>query len=321
MPPLAPTATSPSLEMPADAAGPNNAWYIYHSARHAAALDAEAVRSGVAAAEGDGDFLVRELGLSPEQRLLESGGRPGAVRPLRGDDEGPIALVATAQAAAARQRGGASGGEEAAMTLAITPDDLRVRQRESPVGRCILFLVDASGSMAAQRRMALAKGAVQHLLRDAYQRRERVGLIAFRGAEATLILPPTNSVELADARLREVPTGGRTLLAHGLQLAAEVLRQPGQRGVPALVVLLSDGRTNVALNGGEPLADAHAAARHLREMGGRLWCWTRRAVRCAWVWHDAWRMNLGRSIGHSVRWTRWGRRGWYARSPKGAEAP
>jgi magnesium chelatase subunit D len=142
-----------------------------------------------------------------------------------------------------------------------------VRRRELPAGRCILFLVDASGSMAAQRRLGVAKGAVQHLLGDAYQRRERVGLIAFRGGGAELLLPPTDSVELADARLRALPTGGRTPLAHGLRLAAEVAQQPGQRGTPILLILLSDGRANVALDSGDPLADAHAQARRLRDLG------------------------------------------------------
>ena len=156
--------------------------------------------------------------------------------------------------------------DEGRLALAVRPDDLRVRRRESPMGRCIIFLVDASGSMAAQRRMAVAKGAVQHLLRDAYQRRERVGLIAFRGGAAELLLPPTNSVELADTRLRALPTGGRTPLAHGLRLAADVAQQPGQRDASILLILLSDGRANVALNGGDPLADAHAQARRLRDL-------------------------------------------------------
>lgn len=105
------------------------------------------------------------------------------------------------------------------------------------------------------------------MLRDAYQRRERVGLIAFRGGLAELILPPTGSTELAAARLRDLPTGGCTPLAHGLRLALETLQRPDQRGHPALIVLLSDGRANVALADGDPLADATACARHLRATG------------------------------------------------------
>ncbi len=199
-------------------------------------------------------------------------GRPGAVRPATEGDgaRAPLAIIATLQAAATRQAG--RDGDRAptappTMALSVGADDLRVRPRAAPLGRCILFVVDASGSMAAERRMALAKGAVARLLLDAYQRRERVGLIAFRGGSAELILPPTTSVELADARLRTLPTGGRTPLAHGLRLAAEVFQQPGQRGMSALLVLLSDGRANVALADGEPLADAHVQARALREAG------------------------------------------------------
>jgi magnesium chelatase subunit D len=207
----------------------------------------------------------------PDTQAASRAGRPGAVRPaVSGRSEGePLAIVATLQAAAVHQHERRSGAaaEATDIALVVQPDDLRVRRRESPVGRCILFVVDASGSMAAQRRMAVAKGAAQQLLRDAYQRQERVGLIAFRGGGAELVLPPTNSVELADAHLREIPTGGRTPLAHGLRLATEVLRQPGQRGVPALLVLISDGRANVPLDGGDPLADAYAQARRLREMG------------------------------------------------------
>jgi magnesium chelatase subunit D len=144
---------------------------------------------------------------------------------------------------------------------------LRVRQRQAPASRCILFVVDASGSMAAERRMAVAKGAVEQLLGDAYRRRERVGLIAFRGGSAELILPPTNSVDLARSRLMVLPTGGRTPLAHGLRLAAEVLQQPEQRDLPALLVLISDGRGNVPLDGGDPLAAAYAQAHRLRDRG------------------------------------------------------
>ena len=136
--------------------------------------------------------------------------------------------------------------------------DLREKVRESKTGSLVMFVVDASGSMAAQRRMVAVKGAVLSLLIDAYQRRDRVGLIAFRGTEAELLLPPTGSVELARTRLADMPTGGRTPLSRGLYLAlqvfeAERLKDPE---VLPLMVLLSDGRANVGLertkNGGDP---------------------------------------------------------------------
>jgi magnesium chelatase subunit D len=148
--------------------------------------------------------------------------------------------------------------------------DVRVKLRQDRPRRCTLFVVDASGSMAAQRRMAAAKGAVVALLKQAYQQRDDVGLIAFRGSSAQLLLPPTNSVELASMRLRELPTGGRTPLAAALRLALTTLgRWSKARGAAtsSLVVLVSDGRANVAIAGQEPLGDALEAARSLSASG------------------------------------------------------
>ena len=127
--------------------------------------------------------------------------------------------------------------------------DLREKVRESKTGSLVLFVVDASGSMAAQRRMVAVKGAVLSLLIDAYQRRDRVGLIAFRGTEAELLLPPTSSVELARIRLADMPTGGRTPLTKGLYLALQVFEAERLKDseVLPLMVLLSDGRANVSL--------------------------------------------------------------------------
>ncbi len=136
--------------------------------------------------------------------------------------------------------------------------DVREKVRESKTGSLVLFVVDASGSMAAQRRMVAVKGAVLSLLIDAYQRRDRVGLIAFRGTEAELLLPPTSSVELARIRLAEMPTGGRTPLSRGLYVALQVFEAERLKDaeVLPLMVLLSDGRANVSLgstlrNGGQ----------------------------------------------------------------------
>jgi len=122
--------------------------------------------------------------------------------------------------------------------------DLRESVRIGREGNLVLFVVDASGSMAAGQRMRAVKGAVGSLLRDAYQRRDKVGLITFRGTEATLALPPTSSVEAGARRLAVLPTGGRTPLAAGLALAvrvlaAERLRDPDRR---PLLVVVTDGR-------------------------------------------------------------------------------
>ena len=124
---------------------------------------------------------------------------------------------------------------------------MREKVRETKTGAMILFVVDASGSMGAQRRMVAVKGAILSLLLDAYQRRDRVGMISFRGTGAELLLPPTGSVDLAQVHLREMPTGGRTPLSRGLTLALEVveIERMKDKQVLPLLVLLTDGRANV----------------------------------------------------------------------------
>ncbi len=131
-----------------------------------------------------------------------------------------------------------------ARRVTLAPADLREAVREGREGNLVLFAVDASGSMAARQRMRAVKGAVLSLLLDAYQRRDKVGLVTFRGAGAELALPPTSSVEAAARRLTSLATGGRTPLAAGLAkaarvLAAERLRDPRRR---ALLVVVTDGR-------------------------------------------------------------------------------
>jgi magnesium chelatase subunit D len=149
-------------------------------------------------------------------------------------------VTATMLAAAPHQRGRGRTGPG----LVLRADDLREVVREGREGNLVLFVVDASGSMAARKRMSAVKTAVLSLLLDAYQRRDKVGLITFRGAGAKVALPPTSSVEVGAARLRSLPTGGRTPLAAGLMRAADVLRVERLRD-PArrpLLVLVTDGR-------------------------------------------------------------------------------
>ena len=169
-------------------------------------------------------------------------GRPVADRPLAGRT-GDLSPAATMRAAAPFQR---ARGRRRGGGLLLRRVDLRQHVREGREGNLILFVVDASGSMAARRRMTATKGAVLSLLLDAYQRRDRVGLVVFRGEGATVALPPTASVELAAERLDALPTGGRTPLAAGLARAGEVLaaervRDPRRR---PLLVLVTDGRAN-----------------------------------------------------------------------------
>ncbi|MER5379712.1 putative cobaltochelatase [Streptomyces sp. NPDC002688] len=165
-------------------------------------------------------------------------------------------LAATVQAAAPHQLARGRSGRG----LVVRRDDLRQATREGREGNLVLFVVDASGSMAARQRMSAVKGAVLSLLLDAYQRRDKVGLVTFRGSAAEVALPPTSSVDAAAARLECLPTGGRTPLAAGLLRAHEVLRVERLRDAARrpLVVVVTDGR---ATGGAEPVATAERAAR------------------------------------------------------------
>ncbi|MEU7553331.1 putative cobaltochelatase [Streptomyces sp. NPDC044571] len=174
-------------------------------------------------------------------------------------------LAATVQAAAPHQKARGRSGRG----LVVRKDDLRQATREGREGNLVLFVVDASGSMAARQRMSAVKGAVLSLLLDAYQRRDKVGLVTFRGASAELALPPTSSVDAAAARLELLPTGGRTPLAAGLLKAHEVLRierlrDPSRR---PLLVVVTDGRaTSAGALGGR----AGDTPRALSERSARL---------------------------------------------------
>ena len=192
---------------------------------------------------GNGAPGRRSKARTPYGRI--SGARPGATA-------GGLHLTATLRAAAPHQRDRGRSGPG----LVIARDDLHLAVRDGREGNLVLFVVDASGSMAARQRMRAVKGAVLSLLLDAYQRRDKVGLITFRGTSAELALPPTSSVEAGARRLESLPTGGRTPLTAGLLRAAEVLRVERLRD-PArrpLLVVVTDGR---ATHGPDP---ARAAA-------------------------------------------------------------
>ncbi|WP_328497166.1 putative cobaltochelatase [Streptomyces sp. NBC_00414] len=184
----------------------------------------------------------------------EHGRTTGARRPRGALTK--LHLAATVQAAAPHQRARGRSGPG----LVVRRDDLRQATREGREGNLVLFVVDASGSMAARQRMSAVKGAVLSLLLDAYQRRDKVGLVTFRGSAAEVALPPTSSVDAAAVRLESLPTGGRTPLAAGLLRAHDVLRVERLRD-PArrpLVLLVTDGR---ATGGPDPVALAGRAAR------------------------------------------------------------
>ncbi|WP_338675770.1 putative cobaltochelatase [Streptomyces sp. SCSIO 30461] len=219
-------------------------------------------RSPVAAAEPFRTKTLSVPGLGDgvagrrSRARTEHGRTTGARRP-RGA-LGKLHLAATVQAAAPHQRARGRSGPG----LVVRRDDLRQAVREGREGNLVLFVVDASGSMAARRRMSAVKGAVLSLLLDAYQRRDKVGLVTFRGRGAEVALPPTSSVDAAAARLEQLPTGGRTPLAAGLLKAHDVLRierlrDPSRR---ALLVVVTDGRATGA-RGEDAVGLAARAAR------------------------------------------------------------
>jgi magnesium chelatase subunit D len=162
---------------------------------------------------------------------------------------GTLAITQTLAAAATR------GARVGAQGVRLDASDLKQHVRRGP-GLChVLFLVDASGSMATKRRMEVAKGAALGLLTSNYQRRDEVALMVFRAEGTDLVLPFTRHVTSIEQALSDVPTGGRTPLARALLDATHLLRTRE----PALLVLLTDGRANVSVEGGDPWEEAVAA--------------------------------------------------------------
>jgi magnesium chelatase subunit D len=159
------------------------------------------------------------------------------VRSVQDPNPTSLAIDATLRHAVLRNQG----------ELKVARIDFHRKVRMGKSGNLILFLVDASGSMAALARMKAVKGAVIAILGDAYKRRDQVGVISFRGERAELVLAPTRSVELAEQALQELPTGGRTPLTQALELALQMLTSQQKEEAPEpLLVILTDGKSNVA---------------------------------------------------------------------------
>lgn len=190
--------------------------------------------------------------------LASEGHRVGAARPRQ--PAGPPHLVETLLAAAGQQHARARPGRRPVLRR----EDLRVAVREGREANLVLFCVDASGSMAARRRMTAVKTAILALLLDAYRRRDKVGLVTFRGDTAETALPPTRSADIAAARLAGLPAGGRTPLAEGLLESARVLARERLRDplLRPLLVVVTDGRATGGAGGGRD-----AVARSLRAAG------------------------------------------------------
>lgn len=169
-----------------------------------------------------------------------------------------LAFDATFRAAAPYQK----ARDTSKMALALRKSDLREKVRVRRSANLVLFVVDASWSMAVSERMEATKGAILSLLTDAYQRRDRVGLIVFHKNESRLVLPPTNSVQLAKKALQNIAIGGKTPLSAGLLMAHDVIRKESYThpDVIPLMILLTDGAGNVSVGDLPPQEEAHRIA-------------------------------------------------------------
>ncbi len=223
--------------------------------------------------------LARALGQAAGRRLegasRSAAGRRGPSTAARGQlvgdrrPEGPVqsvAVVATVRAAASRKAGAPEGAEGVRGGISgtgrlVEASDVREAVREHRRANLIVVAVDASGSMGAPRRVEAARSAVLSLLRDAYQRRDRVAMVSFRGQGAEVLLAPTGSVEVAKARLSVVGTGGRTPLGEGIRAALSTATSRGSGGdYSPLLVFVTDGRATSAPGGADPWSDATEAA-------------------------------------------------------------
>lgn len=204
----------------------------------------------------------RHGGRRSRTRTDRKRGRYIMARPAGGKTH-DLAFDATLRAAAPFQKRRVEQRKRVA--FAIQPGDLQEKVRVKKAANLVLFVVDASWSMAVAERMAATKGAILSLLTDAYQRRDRVGLVVFQKDRATLILPPTNSTQLAQRALADIPVGGKTPLSAGLLLAHEVIKRERilHSDVMPLMILLTDGAGNVTLTGLPPQEEAHRLAEQI----------------------------------------------------------
>ncbi len=220
-------------------------------------------------------FTPRRLDTPLDKMLRHTGGRRSRTRSdrrgryimARPSPRQPtdLAFDATLRAAAPFQQQRAEHRRHVAFS--IRPNDYMRKVRVRRAANLVLFLVDASWSMAVAERMAATKGAILSLLTDAYQRRDRVGLIVFQKDRATLVLQPTNSIFLAQRALEDIPVGGKTPLSAGLMMAYEVLRQEKilHPDVMPLLMVLTDGAGNVSMGHLPPQEEAEKLAKLIAE--------------------------------------------------------
>ena len=262
--------TSPPSDAPPDAPDDGKA-----------AQDAGADDSSDEVQEVGQTFSVRQIRRAVKDQILRTGsGRRSRTRSAskqgryikstaRRQGRNDLALDATLRAAAPYQKARRANADDQGqgMAVLVEVDDIREKIRERRIGNFLLFVVDGSGSMGAQRRMVETKAAIMSLLLDAYQKRDKVAMVIFRGRTAEVVLPPTNSVERAARLLADLPIGGRTPLAAGLAEAAGVLRRVLRKepNIMPLVIVMTDGRANAALGEGVPRDEALRIALALHE--------------------------------------------------------
>lgn len=208
----------------------------------------------------------------------------------RQDKVTDLAFDATLRAAAPHQ----IHRDRSKLALALQKSDLREKVRVRRSANLILFVVDASWSMAVSERMEATKGAIMSLLTDAYQRRDRVGLIVFNKNEANLVLAPTNSVQLAKKALANIAVGGKTPLSAGLLMAYNVFQQEAKLhpDVMPLMILLTDGAGNVSMTNLPPQEEASRTADLLRETDVRSVVIN--------MEHSAFDQGLARALAHKL---------------------
>ncbi|WP_035294104.1 putative cobaltochelatase [Clostridium sp. KNHs214] len=218
-------------------------------------------------------FQVKKITYEKDRVLRKGSGRRSStktpsragryIRSTMERNNNDFALDATLRAAAPYQKSRCHKG----VAIAIESSDIRNKVREKKIGNFLIFVVDASGSMGAQQRMVETKGAILSLLLDAYQKRDKIAMIAFKGETAEAILPPTNSVELAHKLLEQMPTGGRTPLSAGMEKAYEMAKTElfKEPNISPMMIIISDGKGNVSVTREKPLKEAEKIAENIRE--------------------------------------------------------
>jgi magnesium chelatase subunit D len=225
--------------------------------------------------------LPKEINKRKRDRKLRSGsgkrmktlatGRKGRYLKHRMpvEETSDIAFDATVRASAVHQKTRKKKANSKQF-LIIEKEDLKEKVRQSKVSTLIVLTVDASGSMGSMNRMEAAKGTVFSLLMDAYQHRDRVSMVAFRGKGGYVLLPPTSGVELAKKLLVNLPTGGKTPLGAGIMKAMSVIKNEQKKDptIIPMLVLLTDGRSNISIvEGADPMSEIEKLGKMVQEEG------------------------------------------------------